>query len=133
MNIYAKIGDRKSQAIEYHNPELTIAKELGDRDGEGTAYCNLGIASQSLGNFKQAIEYHSQDLTIAKELDDRAGEGRAYGNLGLAYCNLGYFKQAIEYHNQDLTIPKEVGDRDGVRAKPMEICALLIWVILNKP
>ena len=105
--------DRKSQATEYHQRELTIAKELGDRAGEGIAYCNLGIAYHRLGNFKQAIEYHNQALTIAKEMGDRAGEGRAYGNLGNAYHSLGNFKQAIEYHNQRLTIAREVGDRAG--------------------
>ena len=60
--------------------DLTIAKELGDRAGEGRAYGNLGNAFGGLGNFKKAIEYHNQDLTIAKELGDRAGEGRAYGS-----------------------------------------------------
>ena len=105
--------DRKSQATEYHQRELTIAKELGDRAGEGIAYCNLGIAYHRLGNFKQAIEYHNQALTIAKEVGDRAGDGRAYANLGNAYHSMGNFKQAIEYHNQHLTIAREVEDRAG--------------------
>ena len=92
---------------------LTIAKEVGDRAGEGGAYGNLGNAYHSLGDFKQAIEYHMLRLTIAKEVGDRAGEGRAYGNLGNAYHSLGDFKQAIEYHMLHLTIAKEVGDRAG--------------------
>ena len=37
------LGDFK-QAIEYHMLDLTIAKEVGDRAGEGRAYCNLGNA-----------------------------------------------------------------------------------------
>ena len=48
--------DRKSQTVEYLKQELTIAKELGDRAGEGRAYGNLAIAYRSLGNFKQAIK-----------------------------------------------------------------------------
>ena len=64
------MADRRSQATEDHKQELTIAKELGDRAGEGIAYCNLGIAYHRRGNFKQAIEYHNQHLTIAKELGD---------------------------------------------------------------
>ena len=92
---------------------LTIAKEVGDRAGEGRAYCNLGNAYCSLGDFKQTIEYHMLHLTIAKEVGDRAGEGVAYCNLGNAYRSLGDFKQAIEYHMLHLTIAKEVGDRGG--------------------
>ena len=105
--------DRQSQAIKYNKQEITIAKELGDRSGEGTAYSNLGNTYRNLGNFKQAIENHNQHLSIAKEVGDRNGEGRAYGNLGTAYHGLGNFKQAIEYHNQYLSIAKEVGNRAG--------------------
>ena len=90
-----------------------MQKKVGDRAGEGIAYGNLGIAYQSVGNFKQAIEYHHQGLSIAKEVGDRAGEGIAYGNLGNAYQSLGNFKQAIEYNHQHLSIAKEVGDRAG--------------------
>ena len=83
----------------YHNQHLSIAKEVGDRAREGTAYCNLGNAYESLGDFKQAIVYHNQELSIAKEVGDRAREGTAYCNLGNAYESLGDFKQAIVYHN----------------------------------
>jgi tetratricopeptide (TPR) repeat protein len=56
---------------------LAIAKEVGDRAGEGGAYGNLGNAYRSQGDFAKAIEYHTQDLAIAKEVGDRAGEGGA--------------------------------------------------------
>ena len=42
-NAYDSLGDF-SRAIEHHTQHLAIAKEVGDRAGEGRAYCNLGIA-----------------------------------------------------------------------------------------
>jgi tetratricopeptide (TPR) repeat protein len=66
-----------SKALEYHKEHLTMAKEVGDRAGEGRAYANLGNAYRSQGDFSKAIQYHAQELTIAKEVGDRAGEGRA--------------------------------------------------------
>ena len=54
--------------------DLEIAKEVGDREGEGSAYGGLGIAHESLGNFSQAIKYHTQHLEIAKEVGSRAGD-----------------------------------------------------------
>ena len=99
--------------VDAHQQHLTIAKELGDRAGEGRAYGNLGIAYRNLGEFKQAIKYHNQDLSIAKELGDKAGEGGAYGNLGNVFDSLADFKQAIKYHNQHLSIAKELGDKAG--------------------
>ena len=86
---------------------------MGHRVGEGGAYCNLGVAYRSLGEFQKAIEYHERHLKISKEVGDRAGEGKAYGNLGNAYDSLGDFQKAIEYHERHLKISKEVGNTAG--------------------
>ncbi|CAH3129319.1 unnamed protein product [Pocillopora meandrina] len=109
-----KVIDHHNQgkeAIEYLNLLLKIAKEEGDKHGEGTVYNNLGNAYFSLGDFKKVIEYHNLHLKIAKEVGDKHGEGAAYGNLGNAYDRLCDFKKALEYHHLDLKIAKEVGDK----------------------
>ena len=111
VNCY-NLGDFR-KAIEYLERHLKITKEVGDRAGEGKAYCNLGIAFRNLGDFRKAIEYQERHLQISKEVGDRAGEGIAYGNLGNAYDSLGDFQKAIEYHERHLKISKEVGDRAG--------------------
>ena len=49
---------RYQKAIEYHEKHLKIAKEVGDRAGEGAAFGNLGIAYKLLGYYQKAIEYH---------------------------------------------------------------------------
>ena len=103
------------KAIEYHSLCLQIAKEVGDKSGEGGAYGNLGNAFQSLGDFQKAIEYHSLCLQIAKEVGDKSVEGGAYGNLGNAFDSLSDFQKAIEYHSLCLQIAKEVGDKSGHR------------------
>ena len=86
---------------------------MGDKAGEGRSYCNLGIAYNSLGQFKTAIKYYQRHLEIAKEVGDKIGEGRSLGGLGNAYNSLGPFKTAIEYHQRHLEIAKEVGDKVG--------------------
>ncbi|XP_067046750.1 tetratricopeptide repeat protein 28-like [Acropora muricata] len=109
-----KDGDKRFyKPIEYHGKDLRIAKEIGDRAGEGGAYGNLGIAYKSLGDYQKAIKYHEKRLKIAKEIGDRAGEGRAYGNLGNAYKSLAHYQKAIEYHEKYLKIAEEIGDRAG--------------------
>ena len=99
------------QAVEYHNKHPTIAKELGDRNGEGLAYGDLGNTYKALCKFQQAIEYYKKDLSITKEVANRRREGRVNGNLGNAYGSVGDFQQAIEYHKKHLSIAKEVRDR----------------------
>ena len=54
---------------------IGVAKEVGDRAGEGAVYRNLGNAYDSQGDFSKAIEYHAQHLALAKEVGDRAGQG----------------------------------------------------------
>ena len=79
-----------------HEKTLVIALELGVRAAEGAAYCNLGNAYISLGQFHKAIEMHEKELAIALELGDRAGEGRAYVNLGIVYELAGQPDKAQE-------------------------------------
>jgi tetratricopeptide (TPR) repeat protein len=104
-------GTTQSLAIKYHGQHLAIAKEVGDRAGEGAAYGNLGNAYWSQGGFNKAIDHHGQHLAIAKEVGDRAEEGTANGNLGNAYHSQGDYAKAIKHHAQHLAIAKEVGDR----------------------
>ena len=63
-NAYYSLADFK-KAIECYNLHLKIAKEVGDKNGEGNAYNNLVNAYYSLGDFKTAIDYHNLHLKIA--------------------------------------------------------------------
>ncbi len=89
------------------------ARRLGNREDEGMALGNLGVAYRQLGEPKRTIEYCEQQLTIARETGDQRGEGMALGNLGIVYKQLGKPKRAIEYYEQDLAIARETGDRRG--------------------
>ena len=57
----------------YKAPQLifSIARELGNRAGEGSAGGILDNAYQSRGHFKQALKYYNQDHIIVKKLGDR--------------------------------------------------------------
>ena len=105
--------DGVSKDIEYHKKHLKIAKQIGDRDGEGRAYGKLGNVYQSLGDYQKALEYHEKHLKIAKEIGDRAGEGQACGNLGNAYLSMGDYQKAIDYLEKSLKLATELVDRAG--------------------
>ena len=61
------------RAIEYHEQALAIARNIGDRRGEGTALGNLGDAYHSLDENRRAIECQEEQLKIAREIGDRVG------------------------------------------------------------
>ena len=75
---------------------------MGDRAGEGEAYCNLGIAFENLGDIQKAIEYHERHLKIMKEVGNRVGEGKGYCNLGSAYVSLGELQKAFQYYKNSV-------------------------------
>ena len=89
---------------------LVIAREIGDRRGEGNHLGNLGLTYSDLGQVEKAIEYHGAALVISREIGDRRGEGADLGNLGIAYSAHGQVEKAIEYYENALTIGKEIKD-----------------------
>ena len=44
----------------YHKLQLDITKKIGNKDGEGNAYGNLGLAYLSMGDLQNAIKFHEK-------------------------------------------------------------------------
>ena len=82
-----------------HTQALAIARETGDRQGEGNRLGNLGLCHYGLGEYRRAIELHTQALAIARETGYRRSEGIGLGNLGLCHYSLGEYRRAIELHD----------------------------------
>ena len=89
---------------------MKIAREIGDRRGEGNSLGNLGLAYRALGDARKAIDHYEQALKIAREIGDRRWEGVWLGNLGNLYIDLGEPKKAIKYYEQVLEINPEDAD-----------------------
>jgi tetratricopeptide (TPR) repeat protein len=104
---------RFTDAIDFHEQSLAIAREIGDRHGEAASLGNLGSAYNSIGQYQQAINFHEQSLTIYREIGDRYGEAISLGNLGNAYQSIGQYQQVIDFYQQSLAIKREIGDRNG--------------------
>jgi tetratricopeptide (TPR) repeat protein len=94
---------------------LAIAREIGDRRGEGNALGNLGLAYYRLGQAERAIGFYEQHLAIAREIGDRRGEGTALGNLVVGYAALGQAERAIGLLEQALQIGQEIKDPQIIR------------------
>jgi tetratricopeptide (TPR) repeat protein len=73
-----------AEALKYFEQALVIAREIGDRRGEGIHLGNLGSAYITLEQVENAIEYYEQALVIAKEIGDKRNEGNWLGNLGIS-------------------------------------------------
>ena len=58
------------RAIEYYEQHLEIAREAGDRRGEGTALWNRALALDKLGRRDEAIADARATLEIFEEIED---------------------------------------------------------------
>ena len=83
-NAFNSLGQH-DKAIEFCTRNLVIARQLGDRAGEGKTTDNLGNAFYHLGQHNKAIEFYTKDLDIARELGDTQGWGRQ-GDLEFGQC-----------------------------------------------
>jgi len=54
--------------IGYQDQALRIAKEIGDKEGEGNCLCNLGSAYYNLGDYQKAIAFYEQGLAILRPM-----------------------------------------------------------------
>ena len=109
---YSDLGE-VVKAIGYYEQALSIAREIGNRSGEGAWLGNLGNAYSALGEVDKAIGYYEQALSIARGIGDRHGEETWLGSLGNVYYLLGEVVKTIGYHEQALSIIREIGDRHG--------------------
>jgi tetratricopeptide (TPR) repeat protein len=54
---YRSLGDYR-RAIDHHEQSLAIAREIGDRQGEGSSLGSLGNCYYSLGDYRRAIDHY---------------------------------------------------------------------------
>jgi tetratricopeptide (TPR) repeat protein len=109
-NAHANLGDNQ-RAIDLFEQALAIARDLGDRKGEGVWLGSLANVYGDLGDTRRAIDLFEQALAIARDLGDRVGEAKRLGNLGATYASLGETRRAIDFTEQALAIARDLGDR----------------------
>ncbi|XP_026681629.1 tetratricopeptide repeat protein 28-like [Diaphorina citri] len=101
------------KAIKYHKQELTISKEVKDRNSEASTHGNLAVAYQALGAHDMALFHYRAHLNIARELKDTAGEACALLNLGNCLSSRAEFAQAVPYYENYLMLSQELHDIEG--------------------
>src|SRR5215218_1881617 len=86
----------------------TIAREIGDKHGEGRALGILAFVQYIRSDFKAALANCMQGLTLASG-DDQA-EARIRVVLGMVQWTLGNFDEALRHIERTLPVLREVKD-----------------------
>jgi tetratricopeptide (TPR) repeat protein len=101
------------KAIEYHEKALAIAKEIGDRRGEGGLLGNLGQTYSDLGQVEKAIEYSEKALVIKHEIGDSYGEATHLAILGHSLILQNKLEKAIREYDKAVSIAEETKNRQN--------------------
>jgi tetratricopeptide (TPR) repeat protein len=106
----AAVAPYFQRAVRYYERALRIAREIGDRRGEGSHLGNLGNAWRCLGELSQAIDLLEQALSTIRDIGDRRNEGFHLANLGMAYQALGRVQAAQQCWQQAAAVFDTYGD-----------------------
>ena len=120
VNAVAYTGDLRfhpRQRIAWLESQLRAARVAKDREAEGNALGNLGIAHKNLGDARKAVGYYEQHAAIARVIGDRRGEGNALYCSALAHDSLGNRPEAIARAAATLAIFETIEDPNAERVR----------------
>src|SRR5262245_1041656 len=106
------LEDRRKSVEKYHEA-LELYRRAGHRNGEATAFHNIGEVYRLLGETRKALENFNEALPIFRAIGSRMGEAITLDSIGVVYNSLGEMQKALEKHNEALPIFRAIGDRVG--------------------
>src|ERR1700757_1317051 len=106
---YLSKGDF-TNALQYGNSALTLAKQLNYKKGIANSYNNIGIINFNQRYYEKALEYFSNSLKLRLEIGNKYDIATSYNNLGLIYWNQGNYTLALQNHLASLKAYEEIGD-----------------------
>jgi len=110
--IYEQLGELQN-ALNFYLQGLTLSREIGSRQYEGSALNNLAVNYNALGEYETAILYLNQAITLQRETGNKRGEGVNLNNFGTVYLLLGDLPKAETFYRQALVLRREIKDQRG--------------------
>ncbi len=110
--IYEQLGEFQT-SVDFYLRGLTLSREIGNRQYEGSALNNLAVNYNTFGEYETGIFYLNQALEIQRETGNRRGEAINLNNLGMSNYLLGNMPKAKEFFEKSLVIRRETKDQKG--------------------
>lgn len=98
------------KGVELINESIYVKSEIGDLEGLGTNYCNLGLHYWRKKDYKGAIAYLRKDLWITRKIGDLYSIAISLRNLTALYIVLKQITQARKLVNESIEIGKQLND-----------------------
>ncbi|MBE9181894.1 tetratricopeptide repeat protein [Oculatella sp. LEGE 06141] len=124
-DLYFRLRDNVSKALELYQHAYDLAKKLGDRLGEAHALKAIGDVLEFLDRRSEALDNYEQALNFYCELGDRLGEAYTLLAIGDVLRFLRRSGEALANYEQALSLYRELGDRLGEAHTLKEIGGVL--------
>ncbi|PYS94630.1 MAG: hypothetical protein DMF64_00075, partial [Acidobacteria bacterium] len=98
------------KAIGKYEESILFSRAIGDRFREATAFYNIGLAYNDLGETQKAIDSFNQTLPLMRAVGDRSGEALTLTNMGAIYNILGEKQKALDLFNESLPLEQALSD-----------------------
>jgi len=110
----------------YHEQNLPIVEELGDRSGLYRTLQNIGFVARQQEDFEAARKYLERCLEVAKAGGDPDEIGNALHNLGNVAHDQGDYERAIALFEESLPVLEQSGwpRGNGIAHQSLGIVAL---------
>ena len=107
--IFEAYGDYE-RALVYLEQSLRIAREIGDKSGEGTTLNNLSGIYRARGDYETALQYLEQSLRIQREIGDINGLAITLNNMAtIVFQQQDKPEEALPLFLQSYQIFKQIG------------------------
>jgi tetratricopeptide (TPR) repeat protein len=116
-----------SQAGEYFNQALKLARTIGDQAGIADSLNRLGSFNCSSGQLEDARTQHSQALDIAHKLDDRSLQATSLDGLARVDLMRGHLQASSEEFSQAVQLRRRLADRVGLIESLSMLAAASVW------
>lgn len=100
--------EQPDEAIQVLEKGLMLAKEIGDKQSEGSMLCSIGIAYSQKGDNKKANQFIQESFFTTKKIGDRQGECMALLNLSNVNLRDKEFDNCLNNATSSLHIAKDL-------------------------
>jgi predicted ATPase/DNA-binding CsgD family transcriptional regulator len=109
----AELQGDYSSARTYHEQNLTLCQEAGDKMGIARAFSNLGNVARLQGDYEQSRVLLEQSLALCRELNLKWAISTVLQNLGTVLAVQGDLDNSQRLLQESLVLVKETGDKRG--------------------
>jgi CHAT domain-containing protein/cytochrome c-type biogenesis protein CcmH/NrfG len=95
-------SEDREKALNFHDRALTLAGEIGDRQGAALTLQTLAERYEFSGDASTALKLYDRALTIYRELGDSVSESEICDRIALIHARLQNWLQALDFYRQQL-------------------------------